>query len=371
MSEHATPDEKTEMPTERRMDNLREEGQVHQSQEIAVVASLFSGFIGLLVTWEWLLAEFKLFIVESFSMIATSSEPMTQTDLYQITMSILNKFVPPVAVVTLFVAFIAGLSILLQTQWNVKKKWVEVKFEYLNPVQGVKKVFSPQGVMTTLKSVAKLVLILPIGFFSLKTFAPEMIMLIHLNVDAVLAYTGAACASIFWKILYILIALAIVDWFWTKYQWLRQNKMTKEEVKDERKMVEGDEKTKRKILSKGMERIAQRIKDSVPQADVVVTNPTHYAIALKYDRETMAAPQVVAKGRGFLAKRIREIARESKVPVLERKTLARALYKSAEVGTEIPHELFKAAAEVLAYVYRLKNPYKYQNQQTQAREARP
>ncbi|MCB0318343.1 MAG: EscU/YscU/HrcU family type III secretion system export apparatus switch protein, partial [Bdellovibrionales bacterium] len=229
-----------------------------------------------------------------------------------------------------------------------------------------KKVFSVQGVVTTLKAVVKLILILPIGFLSLKTFAPEMVMLIHLTVEDVLSYTGKACSSIFWKILYILIALAVIDWFWTKYQWLKQNKMTKDEVKDERKMVEGDEKTRRRILSKGMERIAQRIRDSVPQADVVVTNPTHFAVAIKYDRETMTAPKVVAKGRGFLAKRIREIARTSGVPVLERKSLARALYKSTEVGSEIPYELFKAAAEVLAYVYRLKNPYKYLKNEARA-----
>ncbi|MEZ4753964.1 MAG: EscU/YscU/HrcU family type III secretion system export apparatus switch protein [Bdellovibrionota bacterium] len=371
MSEHATPEEKTEMPTDRRMDHLREDGQVHLSTEIAVVASLFSGFIALLATWEWLLTEFKLFLIKAFSMIAMASQPMSREDLYQGAMSVIFTFAPPVALVTIFVAFIASLSIMLQTKWNVKKKWVKVKFEYLNPIQGVKKVFSPQGAVTTLKAIAKLILILPIGFFSLKAFAPEMVMLIHLTVEDVLSYTGAACASIFWKILYILITLAIIDWFWTKFQWLKQNRMTKEEVKDERKMVEGDEKTRRKILSKGMERIAQRIRDSVPQADVVVTNPTHYAIALKYDRETMSAPQVVAKGRGFLAQRIREIARASGVPVLERKTLARALYKSAEVGTEIPHELFKAAAEVLAYVYKLKNPYKYQAQQKSVSEARP
>ena len=361
MSENSTPDERTEMPTDRRMNQLREDGSVHQSTEIGVVASLFSGFIILLLIWEWLLAEFKKFIIKSFSLIATVNGSFSEQELYDGAISVMYIFAPPVAVVAIFVSVVAGLSIVLQTQWNVKKKLVEFKPEYMNPVKGIQKVFSPQGAVTTLKAIAKLILILPIGFLALKRFAPEMVMLIHLTVEDVMKYTGAACMYVFWKVLYVLIALAIIDWFWTKHQWLKQNKMTKEEVKDERKMVEGDEKTRRKILSKGMERIAQRIRDSVPQADVVVTNPTHYAVAIQYDRESMKAPMVVAKGRGFLAKRIRKIARTSGVPVLERKTLARALYKSTEVGTEIPHELFKAAAEVLAYVYKLKNPYKYLN----------
>ena len=129
--------------------------------------------------------------------------------------------------------------------------------------------------------------------------------------------------------------------------------MTKEEVKDERKAIEGDESTKRQIIAKGLGRIMQRLKQSVPKADVIVTNPTHYAVALQYDRSSMKAPKVVAKGKNFMAERIKEIARENKVPILERKSLARALFHSVEVDNEIPLELFRATAEVLAYVYRI------------------
>ncbi len=134
--------------------------------------------------------------------------------------------------------------------------------------------------------------------------------------------------------------------------------MTKEEVKDERKSIEGDEATKRKIIAKGWQRIVQRIKTNVPKADVVVTNPTHYAVALQYDRGSMKAPKVIAKGADHLAFKIREIARESGVPILERKSLARALYSSVKVDAEIPFELYKAVAEVLAYVYRIKGKNK-------------
>jgi flagellar biosynthetic protein FlhB len=209
-------------------------------------------------------------------------------------------------------------------------------------------------VVNTLKSIVKLALILPIGYRALKAMAPRMISLMHVEVEDVLSFTGQACTQLFWKIMYILIALAVFDYLWGKRQWNKNVMMTKEEVKDERKAAEGDETTKRRIINKGLQRIMQRIRQTVPTADVVVTNPTHFAVALKYDRNSMAAPKVVAKGQDYLALRIRELAKESGVPVLERKALARALYSSTEVGSEVPRELFKAVAEVLAFVYKLK-----------------
>ncbi|MCL4148462.1 UNVERIFIED_CONTAM: hypothetical protein GTU68_018142 [Idotea baltica] len=238
----------------------------------------------------------------------------------------------------------------------MKEGFIKVKFDQLNPITGIKKVFSISSLVSTLKAIFQLTFILPIGYFSLKEYAPEMVMLIHLSIPDVLQYMGRGAWDLFWKIMYILIFFALFDFFWTKYQWLKQNKMTKEEVKDEKKSQEGDEKTKMQIKQKGLKRIAERIYQSVEQADVVVTNPTHYAVALKYDRDNMDAPRVLAKGRGFLALRIRKFAKEANVPILERKLLARALYASVDIGREIPGDLFKAVAEVLAYVYRIKKP---------------
>jgi flagellar biosynthetic protein FlhB len=191
-----------------------------------------------------------------------------------------------------------------------------------------------------------------------------MIKLIHLSVEQILLFIGIAITSVFWKVMYVLIALAIFDFSYGKWQWLRHNKMTKDEVKDERKSIEGDEATKKKIQQKGFQRVIQRLNKTVPKANVIITNPTHFAVALQYDRKTMRAPIVVAKGQDFLALRIREIAREAGIPILERKALARALYASAEIGSEIPYELFKAVAEVLAYVFRLKNPHRTTQQST-------
>lgn len=353
MSEHATPEEKTEEPTDRRMQELRKEGQIPLSTDIVQVTGLIAGFLGLYICWGWMLAQMQFVIRSSFRAIA-KGEPLTISAAQSKFYAVMLAMGPPVITILLLVATVTIFAVMLQTKWNVKQKWVSFKFSHLNPISGIKKTFSADGLMRTGKAIMKLLLILPLAYFALIDFAPDMVNLIHLSVEDILAFTGLGIWDLFWKICYILIVFAAIDFFWTRYQWLKQNRMTKQETKDERKSVEGDEATKRKIQSKGLQRIAQRIRESIPQADVVVTNPTHYAVALKYDRERMDAPTVIAKGRGFMALRIRELAKEAQVPVLERKWLARSLFASCEVGSIIPHELFRAVAEVLAYVYKLR-----------------
>ena len=363
MAEQSNPEERTELPTQRRINELRKDGSVHHSQEVVKVVSILAGFLMLKMVWQQLVSGMEMVMRRSFTAIA-APQPFSSSTLINGFTSIVQELLLPVALIVLVIAVFASLAVMLQTEWCVKDKLVKFQWNMLHPLDGLKRILSPVNMMQTLTAIIKLAIILPIGFFALKAYAPEMIMLIHLTVPDVLHYTGSVMFGIFWKIMYVLIALAALDYFYTRFQWFKRNKMTKDEIKDERKAIEGDERTKRRIQQKGMQRIMQRIRSSVPQADVVVTNPTHYAIALKYDRGKMNAPIVVAKGRGFLALRIREMAREAGVPVLERKALARALYASVEVGGEIPHELFRAVAEVLAYVYRLKNPYRYAQSRT-------
>jgi flagellar biosynthetic protein FlhB len=271
--------------------------------------------------------------------------------------ALIRLLAPNIFIITIAIASVASLAVMLQTNWNRREKWFRLRWDFLNPITGVRRIVSIAGFVNVLKAIAKLALVLPVAYYALQSFAPQMVRLVHMSISDVFTVTGLALQSVFWKMMYIFIALAIFDVAWGKFQWLKRNKMTKEEVKDERKAIEGDEAMRRKIISKGMARLAQKLKKSVPTADVVVTNPTHYAVALKYDRNRFAAPIVVAKGTDFIAQRIREIAKESGIPVLERKALARALFASTEVGSEIPRDLFKAVAEVLAYVYRLKNPH--------------
>ncbi len=366
MSEQSTAEERTEMPTERRMSQLRKEGGIFISFDTVTVASLLSGFMVLTLVVHRLFDDMKAVLVREYTLIG-ANEALTYVLVQREVFAAMRMVGPDIFIITFAVAVTATLAVMLQSDWNIRDKKIRFDFSTLNPISGMRRIISIHGLINTLKSLLKLGLILPIAYLGLKQFAPEMIGLMHLSINEVFEFTGVAMGVLFWKIMYVLIALAIFDYVWGYFQWLKVNKMTKQEVKEERKSVEGDEEIKRRIQMKGLQRIMQRIQETVPMADVVVTNPTHFAVALKYERGKMTAPLVVAKGVDFLAQRIKEIARESGIPVLERRSLARALYSSTEVGSEIPYELFKAVAEVLAYVYRLKNPHAGRgNAQTQS-----
>lgn len=353
MAKESLPEQRTELPTERRIAELRRTGAVFHSIDLEQLLVLVTGFIAVSLLWNVLYRDMKYILVRSFLMIG--EQPSMQTeDLITGFLRLVLLLGPDLLLITGCVAGVAILAVMLQTDWNKREKWISLRWDFINPVKGLKRIFSIMGLMNLFKAILKLVLVLPIGYWALQGFAPKMVQLIHMSITDVLNLTGAAVGSVFWKIMYTLGALTLGDIAWGKYQWLRQNKMTKEEVKDERKAVEGDETMRRKMIAKGMARLVQKLKTTVPKADVIITNPTHYAVAIKYDRDKFAAPVVVAKGTDFIAQRIREIATEHNIPILERKALARALYASTEVGSEIPRDLFRAVAEVLAYVFRQK-----------------
>ncbi len=353
MAKETLPEQRTELPTERRIAELRRTGAIFHSIDLEQLLVLITGFLAVSMLWNVLYRDMKYVLVRSFLMIGERQE-MQVEDYINGFLRLTLLLAPDLLIITGCVAAVATLSVMLQTDWNRRDKWIKLRWDFVNPVKGIQRIFSITGLTNLLKAVFKLALVLPIGYWALQGFAPEMVRLIHMSIPDVLHLTGSAIGTVFWKIIWVLAILTGIDIAWGKYQWLRQNKMTKEEVKDERKAVEGDETMRRKMIAKGMSRIVQKLKTTVPKADVVITNPTHYAVALKYDRKKSAAPVVVAKGTDFIALRIREIAKESGVPILERKALARALYSSTEVGSEVPRDLFRAVAEVLAFVYRQK-----------------
>lgn len=337
------------------MSQLRKEGSLFISTDTVHAATLVVGFLAVSYCVAGIGSKLSYLLTLVLTKTADTT-PITVRDVHIGFLRVLGLLGPTVLLLLFFPAVTAILATMLQTRWNRREKWIKFNWPFLNPIGGLKRIFSLQGIINTLKAVAKLGLMMPIAYFVLKTLAPQMVGLVGMTLVDVLNLTTEGLKFIFWKIAYVLIMLAIFDYFWGKHRWLKNVKMTKDEVKDERKAQEGDETTKRKIIAKGLRRIAQRLQNSVPKADVVITNPTHFAVALKYDREKFGAPVVVAKGQDYIALRIREIAREHGVPIVERKPLARALYASAEIDKEIPRELFRAVAEVLAYVYRLKKP---------------
>jgi len=353
MAETSTPEERTEMPTEKRWEKIRNDAMLPLSMELNQVIVLVVSFLTLTAVassmWNATLSLMK----HAFQQIGNRDE-LNMNMLEKFFIEAVLAYLPSVGVLMITTALTAVIVTVIQTGGNVREKWVKVRWDFLNPIQGVMRIFSLRGLVSTLRAVLKLSLLMPVGFWALWKLIPGSLSLISLDIPHILMFMGRGVDDIFWSLFQILIPFAIFDYFYTRYMFFRENKMTKDEVKDERKSMEGDEATKRKIRAKALDRAWQRIAVAVPKADVVIMNPTHYAVALKYDRSTMAAPQVVAKGKGHLALRIREIARESGVPMVQRRMLVRSLYYSVKVGSTIPFELFRAVAEVLAYVYRIK-----------------
>jgi flagellar biosynthetic protein FlhB len=231
------------------------------------------------------------------------------------------------------------------------------KLTRLNPIAGLKKLVSLRSMVELVKSVIKILFIGGIAFGIVKNEITAMPALMQQEVVEILLFIGRVAFKIFFFVCLALIVLAFFDYVYQRWQYEQSLKMTKQEVKDERKQIEGDPKVKGRIRRVQLELARRRMMEAVPEADVVITNPVHLALALKFDAAKMIAPTIVAKGSGYVAERIKEIARIHQVPIIENKPLAQALHKMVEIGEFIPVELYRAVAEVLAYVYRLKGMY--------------
>ena len=231
------------------------------------------------------------------------------------------------------------------------------KLNKLNPISGMKKFVSLKALVELVKSIFKVLLVGGIAYGVIRTETVKFPGLMQQEVGDILIFIGKLSFKVFFFVCLALIILAVLDYIYQRWQYEEDLKMTKQQVKDERKQQEGDPKVKSRIRKVQLEMASRRMMEAVPEADVVITNPVHLAVALQFDAAKMIAPVVVAKGAGHLAERIKEIARNHQVPIVEDKPLAQALHKMVEIGEYIPVELYRTVAEVLAYVYRLKGMY--------------
>ena len=250
---------------------------------------------------------------------------------------------------------VAFLSSVIQVGFRFTLKPLAPKFSKISPLTGIKRLFSTQGLAELLKSLAKLAIIGLIGYFTFVDLLREANSLAVLPQEAIIIFNFKAATEITGKIVLALFALSIFDYFYQRWQQEQQIKMTKQEVKEENKQSEGDPQLKQRIRQIQREMSNARMMQEVPKADALIVNPTHFSVALQYDREVMEAPTIIAKGADYLALRMRNVARENEVPILERPALARDLYSSVEIGESIPERFYKAIAEILAYVYRLRS----------------
>ncbi|MBD3297688.1 MAG: flagellar biosynthesis protein FlhB [candidate division Zixibacteria bacterium] len=345
--------EKTETATPHRREEARKKGQVARSAELNSFALLFLGTLFLLFAGPALAADLTRLMQHLFGIM--SNPPVTAEDA---TSTLTLVGVRTLAMLAPF--FLAAVAIALvaagsQVGFRFSPEAMQPKFEKLDLVKGAKRLFSKRSLFELVRDVFKLSVIGTVSYFAVSAEREGFLTLVDADMSAILTFTGWALFRVAIKIILALMVLAIADFAFQRYDFEKSIRMSKHEVKEELKQHEGSPQMKSRVRQVQRELARMRMGQEVPKADVVVTNPTSLACALKYDPDSMGAPVLLAKGARLLADKIKEIAREADVPIVENKPLARALYSSVEIGGTVPAELYKAVAEVLAYVYRLKS----------------
>ncbi|OGR27050.1 MAG: flagellar biosynthesis protein FlhB [Desulfobacterales bacterium RIFOXYA12_FULL_46_15] len=344
--------EKTEDASSRKLLKSREEGQVAKSIEIPSVFVLLTGVIALYFSASYIYNNLVVVFQHNFKF--DKIPVLTHLEIINLlayhTQKIIILCIPVMSVIVLF----ALISNFAQVGFSVSWQSLEPKFSRLDPINGFKQKFTSRAIVEFLKTLIKVSVISMVAYHSIKTELSQTPFLYDTSVGYILLYMLKVSFWIFVKVCLIMFVVAVLDYAYQKWKFLEDQKMTKKEVKDEMKQTEGDPLVKSRIRQLQHQAARKRMMADVPHADVVVTNPTRLAVALKYDGKTMDAPKVLAKGAGPVAENIRRIARENNVPLVEDKQLARNLYKSVDIGSEVPTELYQAVAELLAYVYKLK-----------------
>ena len=345
--------EKTERATPKKLTESREKGQVAKSVEINSFMIFSSGLLLLYFTKSFLGDQFSSLAKKTFSTldlvnITISNLPLLINDLIYFFM----LTVAPVFITLLFIAL--GTS-LLQVGFKISPKALAPKLSKFNLAKGVKNIFfSSRSYVELSKSLLKLVIIGGFSYMVLSDFVLQSSRLVDLTIGEIAVFMLSSAFNLVWKVALLFAVLAGFDFVYQKYKFNKDMMMTKQEVKEENKQTEGDPLIKRRIRKVQYEASRKRMMSNVPTADVIITNPTHYAVALKYEMDKFSAPKVVAKGMDALAEKIKSIAKEHDIPIHENKELARALYKYCEVNEIIPQALYQSVASVLAYIYQIK-----------------
>lgn len=347
-----SPDEKTEEPTPRKRRKTREEGQVAKSVEVPSVFVLFAGVV-VLYFFAGYIRNDMLDIMRACFRFDVSAD-FTLPGFLMILDRYIQAFFVLLMPVLIAVFFAALATNIVQVGFQITPKSIEPKLSKLNIIKGFGRLFSIKSLGELAKSLLKFAVIGGVIYVVLRAELKTLSMLPDLSVAQILLYLLKVAYKIFIWVLLIMVVIALLDYVFQRWQFEKQIRMTRQEIKDEMKQTEGDPHVKARIRSLQHQAAKKRMMKQVPEADVVVTNPTHLAVAIKYDHLAMSAPRVIAKGAGQVAERIKAIAAENKIPVIENKELARNLYKYVEIDAEIPADFFRAVAELLAYVYRLK-----------------
>ncbi|NLY19553.1 MAG: flagellar biosynthesis protein FlhB [Clostridiaceae bacterium] len=346
--------EKTEKATPKRRKDAREKGQVLQSREISSSLILLIVFLSIKLLGSYMYREIESFYRLCVNDLTLTFDVLSVNEimhLVSLVMVQLLKIIGPV----FGIAFVTGVTAsYIQVGSLFTTETLKPKFSKLNPVNGIKRIFSLRGLTELIKSLLKITVISIVAWQSIKGEITNIAKLMDQELKSAALYIFSTGIDIAIKICVMMFIIAMLDYAYQWWQYEKDLRMTKQEIKEEYKEIEGNPETRQRIRQKQREISMRRMLSEVPKADVVITNPTHYAVAIKYDADEAPAPIVVAKGQDYMAKRIKDIARENGVETVENKPLAQALYKAVDIGQQIPPELYQAVAEILAFVYQLK-----------------
>jgi len=345
--------EKTEKATPKRRQEARKKGQVLKSTEINSVLILLASFLLLRFLLPSMLDQIQDYIYNLWNKVPAGDVTVeTIVPLFTATIILFLQLIIPLLGIVALMGIIANL---VQVGFLFTTENLEIKLSRINPIEGFKRIFSKKALAELFKSIGKIGLISYIAYRDLKEQVNTFPYLMDMELSKILIYLGQILFSILWKVILLLAFLAVLDYLYQKYEYETSLKMSKQEIKDEYKNIEGDPQIKGKIREKQRQMAMSRMMQEVPQADVIITNPTHFAVAIRYDAKTMDAPMVIAKGQDLVALRIKELGKENGVTTVENKPLAQVLYYNVDINEQIPENLFQAVAEILAFVYRLKH----------------
>lgn len=344
--------ERTEAPTSHRMSEARQRGQIAKSQDLASAIDLIGGVVLLIILGAGMSGALASILRRCLESHADSITPESLSPLLREVVARGALAAAPFMGIIFVVCLLAHL---LQVGPLFTLDPLRPKFDRLNPIAGLARLGGTRNLVRSLVNTLKLGVVLLVAWLFLRAEIPGVAGLPRLGIwQGLEALADMAIRLAAW-LLVVLLIIGVIDWLYQRWQHTKDLRMTKEQVKDERRSMEGDPKVKAQRQKMARQMMLQRINQAVPQADVIVTNPTHFSVAIRYDESSMRAPRVVAKGVDFLAMRIRHVALIHRVPIVERPPLARALYAGCEVGQEVPPEMYQAVAELLAFVYRLEH----------------
>ncbi|WEJ63392.1 flagellar biosynthesis protein FlhB [Thiomicrorhabdus lithotrophica] len=352
MAENADGSEKSEEPTQKKIQESRDKGQVPRSKELTTVLMTLSAAVFFLMYGNVMIEDFMTLGTRGLSF--DRDVAFDTHKLFDLIIALVLQAIYLVTPFILVMVIIALISPVLLGGWSFSAKALAPKVSKLNPVSGIKRMFSAKALLELFKALAKFALVMAMATYFLYFAFGEVLALGLEPLMFAMAHAGTLIIQAFIFVSLSLLVVAAIDVPFQLWDHNRQLKMTKQEVKEEHKQQEGNPEVKGRIRQVQREMSQRRMMQKVPEADVIITNPTHFAVALKYDPENMQEPLVIAMGVDFMAAQMRTIAKENNITIVEAPPLARALYYNAEIDRPIPYDLFKAVASVLAYVYQLK-----------------